>query len=156
LSELNFDISKIWFIPAMNDDSKLDPALRDRLHIVNLRPYEKSEMVQIIRLHTLPEILKDKGIGEDDIKITDGASQNLLRQLGKEVQLQGLRPVEGVIRNIVSKLNLLRSFNGMECQIPLTYSVPDFKGFPYTITETNLHYLFKERSSSIPTLSYYS
>src|SRR3972149_10448433 len=59
LSEFPHDISKIWFIPAMNDDTKLDPALRDRLNIIELPSYTRNDIVQIIKRHALPDALRD-------------------------------------------------------------------------------------------------
>lgn len=143
LSEFPHDISNIWFIPAMNDDSKLDPALKDRLDIVEVPPYTREDMVQIIKKHTLPETLIDKGIKPEDVTISDDAARALLNSLGREVENSGMRPVERAINDIASKLNLLRSFQSADdTSIPLSFKLPDFKGFPYVITpETikNLH-----------------
>jgi ATP-dependent Lon protease len=140
----------------MNDDSKIDPALRDRLDIIDIPAYNHNEMVEIIKLHTLPEMLTDKGIESGSITITTDGAHRLLQRLGREVEEAGMRPVEKAISDIVSKLNLLRSLyiDSSSINIPLTFTLPDFKGFPYVITTDTinaLHTLPKTTS-----LTYYS
>jgi len=153
LNEFHHDISNIWFIPAMNDDSLITPALRDRLDIIEIPTYNKDEMVQIIKRHTLPEALVDKGIDVKDITITDQASYNLLNKLGSEVKNSGMRPVEKAINNIVSRINFLRTMysNDDTHNIPISYKLKDFNGFPYTITADSIDVLqpqLKETSLS--------
>jgi Holliday junction resolvasome RuvABC ATP-dependent DNA helicase subunit len=143
LCEFHHDIGKIWFIPTMNDDSKIDPALRDRLDIIDIPPYNREEMVEIIKLHTLPEALIDKGIEPNCITITNEGAYRLLQRLGSEVEEAGMRPVEKAISDIISKLNLLRSLynDANSIEIPLTYKLTDFRGFPYIITTDTINAL---------------
>lgn len=54
----------------MNDDTNILPALRDRLDIIEIPAYSREEMVQIVKLHTLPEAIIDKGIPAGSITIT--------------------------------------------------------------------------------------
>lgn len=147
LNEYHHDISKIWFIAAMNDDSTLDPALKDRLHIIKLPTYTHQEMIEIIKRHTFPETLVDKGILPTEISITDEATSTLIKRFHSEIKSTGMRSLERVIADLISKLNLLRSMNGINNSIPMTFSLPDFKGFPYTITETTINALCKAPKS---------
>lgn len=155
LNEFPHDISKIWFIPAMNDDTHLDAALRDRLNIIEIPSYSHSDMIQIIKHHTLPDMLLDKGISITDVTITDSAAQTLLSLLGNEVKSTGMRPVEHAITDIVSKINLLRTLHGCESSLPLTFTLPDFKGFPYVITNETIYSLYKSRKNNVRHLSIY-
>ena len=155
LNEFHHDISKIWFIPAMNDDSRLDPALRDRLNIIEVPSYTHSHMIQIIKRHTLPNMLLDKGIEPTDVTITDDAAQTLLSLLGASVKDTGMRPVERSISDIVSKINLLRTFQDSKHPFPLTFHLADFKGLPYTITSETVRALVKPRKSGTPLLPMY-
>jgi ATP-dependent Lon protease len=133
LNEFNHDISRIWFILAMNDDSKLDSALRDRLNIIKIPSYTSEEMIQIIHKHVLPAALQDKGIEMDQIRITNDACKTLVTRL----EPKGIRPIEKAISDIVSKLNLLQLCNS----ISLTFSVKDFTTFPYVITSKTIEAL---------------
>jgi ATP-dependent Lon protease len=147
LNEFSHDFSNIWFICALNDDKDLDPALRDRLNIIKVPSYSQKEMTQIIIQHTLPEALSDKGISIEDLTISESGAQGLLNLLGTEIQNSGMRPVERAINDVVSKINLLQTLGHDTSEIPLSYNVPDFHGFPYTITEKTLQYLMKDKSS---------
>jgi len=122
LCEFNHDISRIWFIPAMNDDNKVDPTLRDRLNIIEVPTYTHQDMVQIIKHHTIPETLIDKGIEAKAITITDDAAYYLLQRLGSEIETGGMRPVEKAINDIIFKLNLLR-FLTNPITLPLTFTL---------------------------------
>lgn len=144
LNEFPHDISNVWFIPAMNDDTIILPALRDRLDIIEIPAYSRDEMVQIIKLHTLPEAVADKGMPSGSITITDEGARQLLQRLGYEVDQSGMRPIEKAVNNIVSRLNFLRTMHteaGFSPDIPLTYKLKDFHGLPYTITAESINVL---------------
>jgi ATP-dependent Lon protease len=153
LNEFSHDISNIWFILAMNND-KLDPALKDRLNIIEIPSYTKEEMVQIVLNHTLYDALSDKGIHKDDISITESAVLKLINILDSEIELAGMRPIERAINDIISKLNLLRSLHGSD-DIPLTFNLKDFRGFPYVITDKNISQLYNNSSHKNHDLSYF-
>lgn len=139
LNEFQHDISNVWFIITINDESKLNPALRDRLNIIEIPSYSKSDIAQIVKKHTLPEMLIDKGLSPNDILITDEAINTLLSVIGSDAVNNGIRPIERAIQDIVSKINLLKS----NINIPLSYKLPNFNSFPYTLTPESIRYLVK-------------
>jgi ATP-dependent Lon protease len=143
----------------MNDDSLIMPALRDRLDIIEIPTYNRDEMVQIIKLYTLPEALLDKGIPKGDVSITDQAAYQLLNRLRTDVDNSGMRPVEKAVNNIVSRINFLRTMfsnkntQSQNCEIPIPYKPKDFHGLPYTITVDNINILHTQ--SKEITLNYF-
>lgn len=154
LNEFPHDISKVWFIPSLNDDSDLHPALRDRLNIINIPSYNHDDMIQIIKLHTLPDMLIDKGFEKDNVTITDEAAKLLLTLLGEEVKNSGMRIVERCISDIVSKINLVRSLYP-ESTVPLTFKLPKYEGLPYRIDCDTVNELCKDmRDSDIHQIMY--
>ena len=52
LCEFNHDISKIWFIVTLNDEEKINSALKDRLNIIDVPSYTKKDMTEIVKRHT--------------------------------------------------------------------------------------------------------
>jgi hypothetical protein len=150
LNEFPHDISNIWFMFAMNDDNCIDRALHDRLDIIEVDGYTEKEITKIIQLHLLPKALKDVGIDTDLCTITDQACGYLQTSLGNIMRDNGLRPVEKELHQIVSRLNLLRTqlIVDEKDRMKLSYNLPDFEGFPYTITDITV-----QRLSSIPTLN---
>lgn len=144
LKEFNHDISNIWFIPAMNDETKLTRELRDRLDIIEIESYSHDDMIKITKQFTLPETLESHGISKDDITISTGGIRRLLSRLGDDVKDSGMRPLEKAIIDIVSRLNLLRTLyteDGFDIGIPIDFKLDDFHGFPYEITEHSIDVL---------------
>ncbi len=156
LNIFSHDISRIWFIVAMNDETMLTPEIRDRLDIVEISTYSEKDMINIVKKFTLPETLAKSGIDTDDITITDEAISNIICKLGTKVTNSGMRPIEKVINDIVSKISLLRICNDSK-SIKIPYKLDDFKGFPYIITEYSIDVLCSElgKKKSL-SLSYYS
>lgn len=150
LCDYQHDLSNIWFIPTMNDDSKLDPTLKDRLDIIEVPTYSKRDMIAIISKHTLPSVLKNKGISPNDIRINEKGVKAILEHLSEEIQSAGMRPVEKIINLLVSRLNLLRSIYDDQSEsfaFDLSYRLPDFKGFPIVVTEKDIKYLLPNKKS---------
>jgi len=137
LCEYPHDISRIWFVVSMNDDAYLDPALKDRLNIINIPSYTPKEKVEIIKKHVLPEALLDKGLDLGSVTIKDEAAKKIALMFPDE---GGIRSVEKVINKIVSKINLCGIFQGENIETTdsnacIKTAIPGFSGFPYTITE---------------------
>lgn len=132
LSEIPHNLSNIWFMFAMNNDDWLDPALRDRLDIVHVDSYSKDDIIQIIKRHFLPAAAINSGLKAEDIDISEGACKELRSILSEDMSTDGLRAIEREITNIVSKINLYNVLRYGDT-INLSFSVPDFNGFPYKI-----------------------
>ena len=81
----------------MNDDSKLDSALHDRLNIIELLTYSKDEMVENMKLQSLPKILCDKGVLVNDVTISDEGAKALLVELGGEIKNLDLGQLKKVL-----------------------------------------------------------
>lgn len=58
LSEFEHDLSKIWFLFAMNDESKIDPVLKNRLDIIYVREYTRPEKCEMIKTKLWPNAIK--------------------------------------------------------------------------------------------------
>ena len=60
--ELGYDLSKVMFIATSNSLSTIQPALRDRMEIINVTGYTIEEKVEIAKRHLLPKQLKEHGM----------------------------------------------------------------------------------------------
>src|SRR5690606_30629262 len=67
--EMGYDLSKVMFIATSNNLSTIQPALRDRMEIINVTGYTIEEKVEIARRHLLPKQLKEHGLTEEHLKI---------------------------------------------------------------------------------------
>src|SRR5690606_18872601 len=67
--EMGYDLSKVMFIATSNSLSTIQPALRDRMEIINVTGYTIEEKVEIARRHLLPKQLKEHGLTAEHLKI---------------------------------------------------------------------------------------
>ena len=144
LRDFHVDLSKVWFVFTMNDKSKLDPAMRDRLYIIDVPTYSKKEQAVIISKYVVPRALANVGMTKEDVTITEEGALSLLELMKDEVEKAGVRPVEKEIKSIVSKINLLRTItlpDGTTGKVEVTYKVPNFK-MPFTLDAENVRRLF--------------
>ncbi len=151
LNEFPHDISNVWFIATMNSDEGLDPALKDRLEIVNLPSYHKEDMVKIIMKHTLPETCVKCGLNANDLTISESACYLLLNLI--DIKTSGMRLVEKEIYNIVSKISFAYR---IKSDLNLSFKIPDFNGLPYMIEKKLIKSMVKDVSSKTSYHSMYS
>lgn len=73
------DLSKILFVCTANDESKINPILRDRLHIVRLDGYDEHEKLEIAKRYLIPNALKKCGLKTENIQIGDDVLTDLIK-----------------------------------------------------------------------------
>ena len=69
--ELEYDLSKVLFVATANSLSSIQPALRDRMEIIEINGYTVEEKVKIAQKHLLPKQLLAHGLNKNDLKIKD-------------------------------------------------------------------------------------
>ena len=67
--EMGYDLSKVMFIATANSLNTIQPALRDRMEIIDISGYTMEEKVQISKRHLLPKQLKEHGLDYDALKL---------------------------------------------------------------------------------------
>ena len=67
--ELGYDLSKVMFIATSNSLSTIQPALRDRMEIINMTGYTIEEKIEIAKNYLLPKQLKEHGLTSKDLQI---------------------------------------------------------------------------------------
>ena len=107
-SEVDFDLSKCLFIFSYNDESKVNPILRDRMYRIQTKGYESKEKLVIARKHLLPTIREQVNFKEEDIIIPD----EIINYINSSEHLtnneQGVRNLKRCLEIIYTKLNLFR------------------------------------------------
>jgi ATP-dependent Lon protease len=99
--DLDFDLSQVMFITTANVASSIQPALLDRMEIINLPGYLEHDKLEIARRHLLPKLLSSHGLKEQRIKITDDAILEVVRKYTAE---SGVRQLEQQLASICRKL----------------------------------------------------
>ena len=98
---VTFDLSNVMFMTTANVLDTIQPALRDRMEIIQLAGYTEEEKLEIARRHLLPKQMEENGISGEDITIAKSALLGIIQQYTQEA---GLRLLEREIGRICRKV----------------------------------------------------
>lgn len=98
--EVPFDLSKAVFITTANNVSAIPGPLLDRMEVIELPSYTAEEKFHIAKNHLIPKQLKEHGLKALQLKITDGAIDDIIAYYTKEA---GVRTLERNIASICRK-----------------------------------------------------
>ena len=102
--EIGFDLSKVLFIATANDLSAIQPALRDRMEIINISGYNIKEKISIAKNHLLPKSLKEHGL-DDKFKLNNDCIEMIIESYTKESGVRGLeKMLAKIIRHRATRL----------------------------------------------------
>ena len=105
-AEVDFDLSKCLFIFSYNDESKVNPILRDRMYRIHTKGYDKKQKTIISNNHLLPKIREQVKFNESEIIIPDETLHYIMENhCNKE---DGVRNMKRCLEIIYTKLNLYR------------------------------------------------
>lgn len=96
--ELDYDLSNILFIATANDLSSVQPALRDRMEIIEVNGYEVEEKISIAKHHLIPKQLKEHGLKTKDLILTDDVLETVISEYTRE---SGVRQLDKTIAKLV-------------------------------------------------------
>lgn len=88
--ELGYDLSKVMFIATANNLSTIQPALRDRMEIINVTGYTIEEKVEIAKRHLLPKQLEEHGLNTKHLKIGKPQLEKIVEGYTRESGVRGL------------------------------------------------------------------
>ena len=96
--ELDYDLSKVMFIATANSLSTIQPALRDRMEIINVSGYSVEEKIEIAVNHLIPKQLEENGVKQAQIGINKEILQALIESYTNE---SGVRKLEQRIAKLI-------------------------------------------------------
>ena len=96
--ETEYDLSKTLFIATANDLSQIQPALRDRLEIIDLSGYAVEEKVEIAKRHLLPKQKSAHGLGKINFKVPDTVLEKMIEDYTRE---SGVRELDRQLASIM-------------------------------------------------------
>tara|TARA_R110000868_G_scaffold220486_2_gene471742 strand:+ start:3245 stop:5695 length:2451 start_codon:yes stop_codon:yes gene_type:complete len=96
--EMGYDLSKVMFVATANNLSTIQPALRDRMEIINVTGYTIEEKVEIAKRHLLPKQLKEHGLTDKHLKIGKAQLEKIVEGYTRE---SGVRSLEKQIAKMV-------------------------------------------------------
>ncbi|NBR16223.1 MAG: AAA family ATPase, partial [Crocinitomicaceae bacterium] len=107
-SEIDFDLSKCLFIFSYNDESKVNPILRDRMYRIKTKGYEPKEKVTISKNYLLPKIREQVNFKDEDIIVPDETLDYIISNTALTNEESGVRNLKRCLEIIYTKLNLFR------------------------------------------------
>ena len=140
-SEIDFDLSKCLFIFSYNDESKVNPILRDRMYRIQTKGYDAKEKVIIARNHLLPKIREQVNFSESDVEIPEETLNYIISNKALTGDEAGVRNLKRCLEIIHTKLNLYRLMKpgsklfGKEMEMEVS--------FPFTVTKKAVDFLIK-------------
>lgn len=110
--ELEYDLSKVMFIATANSLSSIQPALRDRMEIIQLSGYSVEEKVEIAKKHLIPRLRQDHGLKATDVKLSNTLISAIIEKYTRESGVRELdRQIASVMRSIARKITLEEEYD---------------------------------------------
>ncbi|MGA9589347.1 MAG: endopeptidase La [Salegentibacter sp.] len=110
--EMGFDLSKVMFIATANNIGNIQPALRDRMEIINVTGYTIEEKVEIAKQHLLPKQLKEHGLSKQHLKIRKPQMEKIVEGYTRESGVRGLeKQIAKVVRYVAKSIAMEEEYN---------------------------------------------
>jgi len=144
-SEIDFDLSKCLFIFSYNDESKVNPILKDRMYRIQTKGYETKEKVIISRKYLLPKIRDQVKFKEEDIIMPDDTIEYIASNKELTKDESGVRNLKRCLEIIHTKINLFRL---VKKDSDLFKKDIDIEiQFPFTVTIDHVNKLIKNETN---------
>jgi len=145
-SNIDFDLSKALFIFSYNDESKVNPILRDRMYRISTQGYKKDQKDIIAQKYLIPKIIKEVNFKEGEIIIPRETIEYICDHLVEEEK--GVRNLKRALEIIYTKINLFRL-------IPKDSKLFDNEKhievkFPFTVTPDIVKNIVKKSDNQNP------
>ena len=110
--EMGYDLSKVLFIATANSLNTIQPALRDRMEIIDVNGYTIEEKVEIAKKHLLPKQIKEHGLEAKDIKLGKKELEQIIEGYTRESGVRGLdKKVAKVVRYAAKSIALEEAYD---------------------------------------------
>lgn len=105
--ELEYDLSKVLFIATANNIQNIQPALRDRLEIIDLSGYAVEEKIEIAKRHLVPKQKEMHGLKSSNFKISDKVLEKIIQDYTRESGVRELdRQLASLMRHQAKQMAL--------------------------------------------------
>ena len=110
--ELEYDLSKVMFIATANSLNTIQPALLDRMEIININGYSTEEKIEIAKKHLIPRQRKEHGLKPTDVKLKDDVLREIAESYTRESGVRSLdRRIASVMRFVAKKVAMEEKYN---------------------------------------------
>ena len=110
--EIGYDLSKVMFIATANDLSTIQPALKDRMEIINISGYTIEEKVEIARHFLLPKVLKEHGMEDKQVQLGKKEIERIIEGYTRESGVRNLeKQIAKIVRYIARAIAMEEEYN---------------------------------------------
>lgn len=110
--ELDYDLSNVMFIATANSLSSIQPALLDRMEIIEVNGYTIEEKIEIARKHLLPKQREMHGMTAKDITIRPKLIEKIIEEYTRESGVRGLeKKIGSIVRGAATKIVMETPYN---------------------------------------------
>lgn len=107
--EVEYDLSDVMFVATANT-LNIPPALLDRMEVIRLSGYTEDEKLNIAKRYLLPKQMKDHGLKEDELSVSESALRDIVRYYTREAGVRSMeREVSKICRKVVKTLLVKKS-----------------------------------------------
>ncbi len=110
--ELEYDLSKVMFVATANSLNTIQPALLDRMEVINISGYSTEEKIEIAKKHLIPRQRKEHGLKPADVKLKDDVLREIAESYTRESGVRSLeRRIASVMRNVAKNVAMEEKYN---------------------------------------------
>ena len=132
--ELEYDLSKVLFIATSNSLSGIQPALLDRMEIIEIQGYSLEEKLEIAQKHLIPALLEEHGLKARQIKLTREVVTKVIEDYTRESGVRSLgRQLASLMRRAALEvaMNKVKQVSFHTDQVKEILGVPRFSSDQY-------------------------
>ncbi|HRG39399.1 MAG TPA: magnesium chelatase domain-containing protein, partial [Bacteroidia bacterium] len=110
--ELDYDLSNVMFIATANSLSSIQPALRDRMEIIEITGYTTEEKMEIAKRHLLPKQLEEQGVKKEELSIDKNVLEYIIENYTRESGVRGLdKVIAKIVRNAAKSIAMEQKYS---------------------------------------------
>ncbi len=99
--EMDYDLSKIMFIATCNNLNTIQPALRDRMEIIEVNGYTVEEKIEIAKQHLIPKQTEESGLKRSQFRLGDKIIEYIIDNYTAESGVRGLeKKISKIARHV--------------------------------------------------------
>ncbi len=103
--DLNYDLSKVFFIATANSLETIPGPLLDRMEVIQLSGYTTEEKLHIAKNHLLPKQMKEHGLSSDQVRMSDQILEMIIDEYTREAGVRDLqRKIAKILRSVTERV----------------------------------------------------
>ncbi|WP_437921317.1 endopeptidase La [Sphingobacterium sp. LRF_L2] len=110
--EMEYDLSKVMFIATANSLSGIQPALLDRMEIIEVNGYTIEEKIEIAKKHLLPKQLEVHGLTKKDATLHNKTIEKIIEEYTRESGVRGLeKKIGSIVRGVATRIVMEKAYS---------------------------------------------